>query len=101
MQNPELIYTQWMASHGVYVFRRNGRVSYVGRGIEIIRRMKESWRQGKYDLKARYFLTSSERQSYLLECKLFHKYEPCDNQIHPAVPAGTNWRCPVKGCSWS
>jgi hypothetical protein len=36
-----------MASSGVYVFRRNGRVAYVGRGdSDFFARMRRSFRQG-------------------------------------------------------
>ena len=91
-----------MATSGVYVFKRNGRDAYVGRGdIDGIARMRKSYRAARYDRTAEFYPTTSPRQNYLLECKLFHKLDPCDNERHPAVPAGTNWRCPVKGCCWS
>ena len=50
-----------------------------------------------YDLTTDVYETSSARQAYLLECRLFHRHDPIDNEIHPRVPAGTNWRCPVRG----
>lgn len=91
-----------MASPGVYVFNRKGRNAYVGRGdTDVLRRMRTSYRQANYDLTVTVYATSSSRQAYLLECRLFHKHNPCDNEIHPAVPAGTKWRCPVRGCCWS
>jgi hypothetical protein len=40
-------------------------------------------------------------RAYQLECEWYHKYNPSDNSTHPAVPPGTNWRCPVHGCQWS
>lgn len=91
-----------MASPGVYVFERNGRLAYVGRGdTDVQARESKSYRQGKYDLTSTIYRTSSARQAYLLECRLYHRHDPIDNQIHPRVPDGTNWRCPVSGCPWS
>jgi hypothetical protein len=91
-----------MASPGVYLFKRNGRNTYVGRGDrDVLGRMRRSHTAARYDLTVTIYETTSARQAYLLECRLFHKHRPCDNAIHPAVPAGTNWRCPVKSCCWS
>jgi excinuclease UvrABC nuclease subunit len=91
-----------MASSGVYVFKRKGRRAYVGRGdYDVFARMRNSFRQADYDLTVTVYETTSARQSYLLECRLFHRHRPPDNTIHPAVPAGANWRCPVRGCPWS
>ena len=93
-----------MAASGVYVFRRNGRTAYVGRGdSNFLRRMRRSHTLGvfRYDRAVRIYRTTCPREAYRLECRLFHRHKPCDNQIHPAVPAGTNWRCPLKGCRWS
>lgn len=28
------------------------------------------------------------------ECELFHAFMPIGNVLHPARPAGSNWRCP-------
>jgi len=91
-----------MASPGVYVFKRKGRVAYVGRGdYDVVEREQKSFCQAHYDLTTTIYETPSARQAYLLECRLFHRHRPSDNQIHPGVPAGTNWRCPVSGCPWS
>jgi hypothetical protein len=92
-----------MAS-GVYLFKRNGRPAYVGRGdFNFLSRMRKSHRQGtlRYDRAVRIYRTTCAREAYRLECRLSHRHRPCDNCIHPAVPAGMNWRCPVKGCHWS
>jgi hypothetical protein len=91
-----------MASPGVYVFRRNGYDAYVGRGDKDgLVRMRDSYRAARYDKEVVFIPTSSARQNYLLECELYHKLDPCDNERHPAVPSGTNWRCPIEGCPWS
>ena len=91
-----------MAIPGVYVYKRNGRVSYVGRSDrDVYARESASFRAANYDLPVTIHERSSPFQAYRTECRLFHKYEPSDNDIHPAVPAGANWRCPVNGCCWS
>ena len=90
------------ASPGVYVFKRNGRVAYVGRSdSDVDARVSQSFGQGEYDLTSTIYPTASARKVFLLECRLFHRHDPIDNEIHPRVPAGTNWRCPVKACPWS
>ena len=91
-----------MALLGVYVFKRNGRPAYVGRSdTDVEGRMAKSFRQGSYDLTMTWYETTSARQAYLMECRLFHRHTPSDNEKHPAVPAGANWRCPANGCPWS
>lgn len=86
----------------MYVFKRKGRVAYVGRGdFDVSARESKSFTQGDYDLTTDIYETSSAREAYLLECRLFHRHNPIDNEIHPRVPAGTNWRCPVRGCRWA
>lgn len=90
------------ASPGVYVFKRNGRVAYVGRSdSDVAARESKSFSQSDYDLTTTIHETSSAREAYLKECRLFHRHNPIDNEVHPRVPAGTNWRCPVKECDWS
>jgi excinuclease UvrABC nuclease subunit len=91
-----------MASPGVYIFKRKGHVVYVGRSdSNVSARESQSFRHGEYDLASDIYETTSRREAYRLECRLFHRHNPIDNEIHPQVPAGTAWRCPVKGCCWS
>jgi hypothetical protein len=91
-----------MASPGLYIFRRNGRIVYVGRSdSNVSARESASFGCGDYDLISDIYETSCSREAYLLECRLFHRHDPIDNEIHPQVPVGANWRCPVKGCCWS
>ena len=90
------------ASPGVYVFKRNGRVAYVGRSdSDVDTRESTSFGQGDYDLTSTIYPTTSTRQAFLLECRLFHRHDPIDNEVHPRVPTGTDWRCPMKSCPWS
>lgn len=89
---------------GVYLLFRNGRLVYVGRSdFDVYRRLRNSLRHGTlaYNGTIIVYETSSAREAYRLECRLIHRHRPCDNSIHPAVPAGANWRCPVKTCAWS
>ena len=91
-----------MATPGVYVYKRNGRVAYVGRSDrDVYARESASFRSANYDLTVTIHERSSPFQAYRTECRLFHKHEPSDNDIHPAVPAGAIWWCPVNGCCWS
>jgi len=90
-------------SIGVYILSRDGRtVSYVGRSdTDLATRIRQSVSEGSG---YRYFwfeYATSPRDAYYKECEYYHKYNPPDNTNHPAVPFGTNWRCPVIGCPWS
>jgi excinuclease UvrABC nuclease subunit len=89
-------------SIGAYIFlSQNEEVYYVGRSDEDLNgRIKKSAKEGR-GYKYFYFkYESSPMRAYHLECKWYHKYEPPDNEIHPRVPNGTIWRCPVSGCEW-
>ena len=87
---------------GVYILSRDGRnVHYVGRSDSnskgrLKRSILEGW--GYRFFKVKYF--NSPMRAYHQECKWWHKYNPPDNDIHPAVPRGTYWRCPIKSCDW-
>ena len=83
------------------MFYRNGYRAYVGRGDSNLEsRERASYRQARYDLTSDLYETSSPREAYRLECRLWHKHRPCDNERHPAKPGGTKWRCPVPGCKY-
>lgn len=90
-------------SLGAYILSRDGRAAdYVGRSdYDLRERIKASAQEGHG---YRYFwfqYSTSAMDGYRLECLLYHEYRPADNSIHPAVPQGSNWRCPVTGCPWS
>ena len=90
------------SSTGVYILSRNGIVaSYVGRSdSDLQQRIINSASEGDYA--AFWFdYASSPMDAYKYECELYHKYDPPDNQVHPAVPPNANWRCPIRGCPWS
>ncbi len=89
-------------SPGAYVLSRNGKAAhYVGRSdTDLGQRILSSARQGTYTHFWFEYCTSPMR-AFHTECQWWHKYSPSDNSIHPAIPAGTNWRCPIEGCQWS
>ncbi len=87
---------------GVYILSKDGKKPYyVGRSDN---NLKVRILQSAKERKCSYFWakeTSSPMQAYKLECKYYHKYEEIVvNEIHPDVPDGTNWRCPINGCEW-
>ena len=88
---------------GVYILSRDGRnVDYVGRSDSDIQgRLRQSISEGVGYTAFWFCYESSAMQAYKRECYLFHKYRPPDNTVHPAVPKGVNWRCPVTGCQWN
>jgi hypothetical protein len=86
---------------GVYALCRRNSTAYVGRSDSDVRgRLGKSISEG--DGYTTFWITyeSSPMQAYRMECTLYHKYQPVDNTIHPHVPAGALWRCPVEGCPW-
>lgn len=89
-------------SMGVYMLGRYGDyVHYVGRSdTDLQREIIDSARQGSY-LYFWFEYATSRMRAYKRECELWHKWAPPDNKNHPAVPPGTNWRCPVGGCPYS
>jgi hypothetical protein len=89
-------------SIGIYILSRDGtRVHYVGRSdTDVRQRLKQSVKEGEGYRYFRVSYTSSARSAYYTECRLWHRHQPVDNSIHPAVPGGQNWRCPVAGCDW-
>lgn len=90
-------------SPGIYILSRDGRTAaYVGRSdTDVASRIKQSANEG-YGYSHFWFeYDTSPRNAYLKECEYYHKYNPPHNTKHPAVPFGTNWRCPIIGCPWS
>lgn len=90
-------------SPGVYILSKDGKTAaYVGRSdTDVGFRIKQSSREGYGYTYFWFEYATSPRDAYLKECEYYHKYNPPDNDSHPAVPFGTNWRCPVIGCPWS
>ena len=40
---------------------------------------------------------SSPLAAFEKECHNYHDFNPPENKVHPARPAGTNWQCPRCG----
>jgi hypothetical protein len=87
---------------GVYVLSDDGEhAAYVGRSdYDLQQRIINSAAQGSY-VAFWFDYASSPTDAYKYECELYHKFEPEDNEVHPAVPENANWRCPVEGCEWN
>jgi len=90
------------ASMGVYILSRNGTVaSYVGRSdSDLQQRIVSSASEGRY-VAFWFDYATSPMDAYKYESELYHKYDPPDNQAHPAVPPNADWRCPIPSCHWS
>lgn len=87
---------------GAYILSRDAKTAhYVGRSdSDLGQRIKSSAKQGNYT-NFWFECCTSPMRAFQMECQWWHNYHPSDNTIHPAVPAGTNWRCPINGCPWS
>lgn len=96
---------------GIYVLSWDGKFpgesrqsGYVGRSdTDLAGRILQSAQEWKPPASHFFFeLTTSPRAAYLAECRLYHEFLPnLVNDLHPAVPDGTDWRCPMAGCEWS
>ena len=48
-------------------------------------------------------IAKSKKEAFEKECRNYHDFGECDclnNDIHPAKPAGTEYKCPVEGCEY-
>jgi len=90
-------------SPGVYILSRDGRTAaYVGRSdTDVASRVKQSGAEGYGYTYFWFEYAASPRDAFNKECDYYHKYNPPDNKNHPAVPFGTDSKCPVIGCPWS
>ena len=88
---------------GVYAFSRDGRTChYVGRSdTDLAGRIVSSALEGIGYNTFWYAVCTSPRSAYLSECNLYHRFRPPENSVHPAVPPGQSWHCPVNECHWS
>ena|SRR5437870_3751094 len=87
------------ASPGVYAlgYSKNGLfyVLYVGRSDNNLNSRLKQW-VGAY-AEFQYGHYDTKKQAFENECHLYHAFSPPDNEIHPAVPDGTSYKCPVCG----
>jgi hypothetical protein len=71
-------------------------IRYVGRADDNVNARLKRW-VGRY--RHFQFAVLTTRAAFDKECWLYHTFSPVDNMIHPARPSGTNYRCPVVGCT--
>ncbi len=72
-------------------------VTYVGRSdTNLNKRLHEHI--GAYK-EFKFGLYDTAKQAFEKECELYHDFNQTDNDVHPARPVGTNYRCPVLGCN--
>lgn len=72
-------------------------VQYVGRSDNDVNGRLKDWVGTKYK-KFKYSFASSTKAAFEKECQNYHDFggsEKLDNDVHPARPDGTNWKCPV------
>jgi hypothetical protein len=43
----------------------------------------------------KFYITVSAEHAFILECRLFHRFRPPANVMHPDRPSGSGWCCPV------
>jgi hypothetical protein len=76
-------------------------VKYVGRSdTDLNQELKARLDRGYSKFKFSY--AGSVRQAFDKECNNYHDFggkAKLDNEVHPARPSGTNWPCPVSGCT--
>ena len=73
-------------------------VSYVGRSDDDINGRLKDWVGTNY-AQFKYGFLDSPKAAFEKECQIFHDFggtKLLDNDIHPARPKGTDWRC--SGC---
>ncbi len=67
-------------------------VGYVGRSDSDVRgRLRDhvdAYAQFKYEYYA------SPKAAFEKECHLYHDFTPAANDVHPARPSGSGWKCP-------
>jgi hypothetical protein len=71
-------------------------ISYVGRSDDDLNGRLKDWVKTKYP-EFKYGFLDSPKAAFEKECHLFHDFggtATLDNDVHPARPKGSNWKCP-------
>lgn len=82
-------------------------VRYVGRSdSDLKKEIKQQMRtdRAKGCTHFMYSIAKSKKEAFEKECRNYHDFGECDclnNDIHPAKPAGTEYKCPVGGCEYN
>lgn len=99
MGNYAFLQKKWLA--GEYIVR------YVGRSdSDLKKEIKQQMRtdRAKGCTHFKYSIANSVKEAFEKECRNYHDFGECDclnNDIHPAKPAGTRYKCPVEGCEYN
>lgn len=99
MGNYAFLQKKWLA--GEYIVR------YVGRSdSDLKKEIKQQMRtdRAKGCTHFKYSIAKSVKEAFEKECRNYHDFGECDclnNDIHPAKPAGTRYKCPVEGCEYN
>lgn len=68
-------------------------IHYVGRAdYDVATRLKDHVPRWYPDFKFEYY--GGSLAAFKKECELYHDFNPPDNEVHPARPANTRYRCP-------
>lgn len=79
------------------------KVRYVGRSDDDVNeRLKDHVNEDREFKKFKFLYATSAKVAFEKECVNYHDYVDTGklkNKYHPARPKGSNWKCPVQGCS--
>lgn len=92
-----------------YIDKEDGAfvVCYVGRSdFDLKKEIKQQMRNdcAKGCTHFMFSIAKSKKEAFEKECRNYHDFGECDclnNDIHPAKPAGTEYKCPVGGCEYN
>jgi hypothetical protein len=94
---------QYVATKGIGVYALDKTtygdftVSYVGRSDDDLPgRLGDHLEEGYAYFAYGYFNTA--QAAFERECRIYHDFNPPDNDIHPDRPQGSRYACPVAGC---
>lgn len=84
-------------SVGGYILSSDGvNASYVGRSDSDLNGRLKWWVDNSQKYLHFWFeYTSSSKLAFELECRIWHRYNPPDNKLHPDRPENSYWQCPV------
>ena len=99
MGNYAFLQKKWLTSKYI--------VCYVGRSDtdlkkEIKQQMKTDRAKGCTHFM--HCIAKTKKEAFEKECRNYHDFGGSDylnNDIHPATPAGTTYKCPVEGCEYN
>mgnify|MGYP006378822603 CR=1 FL=1 len=92
-----------------YIDKEDGAfvVCYVGRSdFDLKKEIKQQMRTDRAEGCTHFMfsIAKTKKDAFEKECRNYHDFGECDclnNDIHPAKPAGTEYKCPVEGCEYN